>query len=85
MGTFLAAVGQTSGASSSRTSQGSGSSLYSMTNQGTSGSDATTSVGGIGAVNLNLSSAGLQKGVSTWALIAGGIVLAFVAYKYLRR
>lgn len=58
---------------------------YSMTNQGTSGSDATTSVGGIGAVNLNLSSAGLQKGIPTWALIAGGIALAFVAYKFLRR
>lgn len=59
---------------------------YSGSNQSAATSGATTSAGGgVGGFNFNLSSAGLQKGVPTWALIAGLAIAGFVAYKVLKR
>lgn len=55
---------------------------YSMSNQGTSGSDATTYAGGgVGAQTFNLGSAGIQKGIPTWAIVGAAIVVGYLLWK----
>lgn len=53
-------------------------------NQSAVTTDQKVNAGGGSYLNLNLSSAGLQKGVPTWALMAGLAVAAVVAYKLLK-
>jgi len=55
---------------------------YSMSNQSAVSTPVTTTAGGgNGALNLNLSSAGIQKGTPAWVLYAVVGVVLFVVYK----
>ncbi len=55
---------------------------YSMSNQSAVSTPVTTTAGGgNGTLNLNLSSAGIQKGTPAWVLYVVIGVVAFAFYK----
>jgi len=55
---------------------------YSMSNQSAVSTPVTTTAGGgNGALNLNLSSAGIQKGTPAWVLYVMVGAVLFVVYK----
>lgn len=59
---------------------------YTGQNQSAATSGAFTDAGGgLSGFNFNLGSAGIQKGVPTWALAAGLAIAAFIAYKLAKR